>query len=96
AVALALRFKCPIFTSRDIIDRAGVIMEDKSDDEKNNENDIDILQSGEKHIGEKGSLSLSDLDELKEMLQQAVEEEDYERAAEIQVEISRRQRKRDT
>lgn len=96
AVALALRFKCPIFTSRDIIDRAGVIMEDKSDDEKNNENDIDILQSGETHIGEKGSLSLSDLDELKEMLQQAVEEEDYERAAEIQVEISRRQRKRDT
>ncbi|MEA1878880.1 MAG: bifunctional nuclease domain-containing protein, partial [Bacteroidota bacterium] len=94
AVALALRFKCPIFTSRDIIDRAGVIMEDKSDDEKNNENDIDILQSGETHIGEKGSLSLSDLDELKEMLQQAVEEEDYEKAAEIQVEISRRQRKR--
>lgn len=96
AVALALRFKCPIFTSRDIIDRAGVIMEDKSDDQEDNEKDAEILESGEKHIGEKGSLSLPDLDELKELLQQAVEEEDYEKAAEIQVEISRRQRKIDT
>lgn len=96
AVALALRFKCPIYTSRDIIDRAGVIMEDKGDDQKDREKDIDILGSGEKLIGEKGSLSLPGLDELKEMLQQAVEEEDYEKAAEIQGEISRRQKKIDT
>lgn len=96
AVALALRFKCPIYTSRDIIDRAGVIMEDKGDDQKDREKDIDILGSGEKLIGEKGSLSLPGLDELKEMLQQAVEEENYEKAAEIQGEISRRQKKIDT
>lgn len=96
AVALALRFKCPIYTSRDIIDRAGVIMEDKGDDQKDSEKDIDILESGKKLIVEKGSLSLPGLDELKEMLQQAVEEEDYEKAAEIQGEISRRQKKRDT
>jgi len=88
AVALALRFKCPIYTSRDIIDRAGVILEDQGEDQKDSENGV-VVEGFE----DKESLSSNSIEELKEMLKQAVETEDYEKASDIQEEISRRKGK---
>ncbi len=92
AVALALRFNCPIYTSREIIDRAGIIIDDNEkdlgDDPDNDDIGIDKMD-----IVDKASLYSHNLDELKEMLQQAVENENYERASEIQEEIGRRKEK---
>lgn len=93
AVALALRFKCPIYTSRDIIDRAGVIMDDQGDDNKVGEKGVDVIEGEADDMLDKGSLSVSSLDELKEMLQEAVDQEDYEKASDIQEEIGRRRKK---
>jgi bifunctional DNase/RNase len=82
AVALALRFKCPIFTSQEILDKAGIIMGDKSTDI------IDLKDdSPAKAVGFSGKSE----SELKEMLNEAVESEDYEKASKISDEIKRRE-----
>lgn len=83
AVALALRFKCPIYTSKEILDKAGIILDDQSENKNKNE-------EKEKNSGVMAGHSL---DELKDMLKEAVESEDYEKASDIQNEISRRKGK---
>ena len=87
AVALALRFGCPIYITEDIMDKAGIVI-------KGDEYDEEILSAGtgkpREDSGDRfGSLSLK---ELNEMLQEAVESEDYEKAAAIRDEIDRRER----
>jgi len=80
AVALALRFKCPIFTTKDIMDKAGIVLEDPPEE-------------GEKPIAESDdSISYADKSksELDELLSKAIDEENYEKAAEIQEEMRRR------
>ncbi len=83
AVALALRFKCPIYTSREIMDKAGIFIEEKDEENQEKKKDSPPL----------GSLSAFSLEELQELLKDAVEAEDYERASEIQDELSNRQNK---
>ena len=91
AVALALRFNCPIYTYESILDQAGIIL----DDDKS-KNPI-LIESKAKTtkvetvIPEKVS-SLSRLSEtaLNKRLEQALEKEDYELAAIIRDELNRR------
>lgn len=92
AVALALRFKCPIYTSNEVIEKAGIIIEfgkesDKpsSEDEKNSESKAPAKKSAKQ-----APFSKFDLSELEEMLQKAIRDEDYERASNIRDEINRR------
>ncbi|MDD4644945.1 MAG: bifunctional nuclease family protein [Bacteroidales bacterium] len=82
AVALALRFKCPIYTSESIIEKAGIILEDKADDEKDIEDKLDE---------DADSIELKSLSELEELLAQAIANEDYETASQIRDEMKRRQ-----
>ncbi len=102
AIALALRFKAPIFTYKNILDKAGIIL--KGEDEltnTNNEGDFkdedDILVDAlladteeEKAETQKNSLSGKSLQELNDLLDQAVANEDYEKAAYVRDEISKR------
>lgn len=81
AVALALRFKCPILTSPEILDKAGIIMEEKSKD---------IVDLPEEPVSSLSGLSEKKYEELKAMLGEAIESEDYEMASKIKDEISRR------
>ncbi|MCD6347385.1 MAG: bifunctional nuclease family protein [Bacteroidales bacterium] len=80
AVALALRFKCPIFTTKDILDKAGIVLEDPPEDREK-----PIVESDD-------STSYADKSksELNKLLSKAIDEEDYEKAAEIQEEMRRR------
>lgn len=80
AVALALRFKCPIYTTDEILDRAGIYLEEK-DDEK--ETEEEVVEEDEDY-GAKSML------ELEALLDQAVDNEDYETASKIRDEIKRR------
>lgn len=85
ALALAVRYECPIFTYEHIMDSAGV-----------------ILEEGEEEAGKEpkatepkgnvpgGSLSSYSLDALQKMLEDVLNEEDYEKAAKIRDEINRR------
>lgn len=80
ALALAVRFNCPVYTYEFILDSAGVILE--GDEEKK---EVVAHSSGRK----KGLESYS-VDTLNKMLDEAIEKEDYEKAAKIRDELSRR------
>ena len=94
AIALALRFKAPIFTYKDILDQAGIhlqttpVNQSDSDDQNgaieqlmNQEFDqSDILEDLSKHT----------LKQLKELLNKAITREDYETAARLRDELSKR------
>jgi bifunctional DNase/RNase len=95
AIALALRFKCPIYTTDEIVEKAGIVL----DFEKGTgleQTDIPEDQQPEP-VGGKAKkktitpdLSERSMDELKSLLADAVSKEDYERASEIRDEINRR------
>ncbi|MCD8414178.1 bifunctional nuclease family protein [Tenacibaculum dicentrarchi] len=95
AIALAVRFDAPIFTYENILDKAGVFL--KMDEELIIEEDLEsdeIAFSLEDEYDdddndEQGYSNLS-LPELNEQLNEAVANENYELAAEIRDEISKR------
>lgn len=94
AIALALRFNAPIFTYKNILDKAGIYLK-MNPEENPSENDEDILTPPEAFgITEedvKNTYSKLSLSELNDMLEQAVQDEDYEKAAKIRDEISKRE-----
>jgi len=98
AIALALRFGAPIFTYKTILDKAGIFLKFSSKDKDKDENDDsimvdEILQEGETVEIESGA---SDgyqeltIEELNKELDKAVANEDYEKAAKLRDEISKR------
>ncbi len=82
AVALAIRFKCPIYTTEQVMDQAGIVFEEEAQ-----------LGSTDKSSEETPSFPLRNLTltELEADLQQAIEDEDYEKASLIRDEIKRRE-----
>ena len=98
AIALALRFNAPIFTYKNILDKAGIYLKaNPLETDKESQEIDDVLSNPETFgLGEESNqsgetYSKHSLQELNELLDQAVEHEDYEKAAKIRDEISRRQ-----
>jgi hypothetical protein len=90
AIALATRFNAPIFTYENILDKAGIFLKAK-DESLTEEANIEV----EELIPEpKQDISFKDisLDELHKKLDEAVTNEDYELAAKLRDEISKRQK----
>lgn len=85
ALAMAVRFECPIYTYEFILDRAGVVLEDT--EEEGGEEESSTV--GRQEVAVK-RLSNYSVEELKQMLEEVLANEDYERAAEIRDEINRR------
>jgi bifunctional DNase/RNase len=98
AIALALRFNAPIFTYKNILDKAGIYLNNPSELENPNEDEDDGVLSTPETFGldsdgnepNQGYSKLS-LSELHSQLESAVQEEDYEKAARIRDEISKRE-----
>lgn len=90
AVALALRFDCPIYTTDEIMEKAGIILEF---DEANDENDDSEKEENENLSKKYTNYTEFSLEELNELLDAAITDEDYEKASEIRDEIKRRKRK---
>ncbi|MGA1977384.1 MAG: bifunctional nuclease family protein [Bacteroidales bacterium] len=87
AVAIALRFGCPIFIDDDILERAQLT---------NAPSDTELVSPGEdQNENELSSKyeSYSD-EELNNMIVEAVKTEDYERAASIRDELEKRKKKK--
>lgn len=80
AIALALRFKCPIYTNEDVLVKAGIYIDFE---EKAKEADTPPKPDTE-------SLDNRTIDELQELLEKAIAEEEYEFASELRDEIKRR------
>ncbi len=96
AIALAVRFKAPVFTYENILDEAGIQQHMQADKEllDTDDDDLDsddmfeeLINSGTEEENDYASLSL---EELNKMLKEAVVNENYELAASIRDEISRR------
>jgi bifunctional DNase/RNase len=83
ALALAVRFGCPIYTYENILENAGILMED----ENKRKTEIPVESAGTSTYRDLGKLSL---DELQKLLSEVLEHEDYIRAIEIRDEINKR------
>jgi len=96
AIALALRFNAPIFTYKNILDKAGIYMKTNLMDDENSPKEIDESFSNANTFGVEentvtgSEYSKNSLAELAELLENAVENEDYREAAKIRDEISKR------
>ena len=86
AIALAIRFSCPIFTYDEILSRAGIIV-NSFKDKKEKSLKLDGKQKNKEDLS---SLSLT---KLKKLLDLAIEQEDYEKASKIRDEINNRSNK---
>lgn len=89
AIALALRFKCPIYTTPEIIDRAGIILDFEQESAEFEESDASREVDIEEDISTT-NLSEMNIIDLNKVLDQAIKDEDYERASRIRDEINRR------
>lgn len=88
AVALALRFECPIFITEDILEKAGITV-NQSDAESTSTPEPDNV-----FPNESGKYSSYSDEELFKMIDDSVKTEDYERAASIRDEIEKRKKKK--
>ena len=85
AIALALRFACPIFTYEFIMSAAGLKVEEGEEDKEAAEK----VEKAEK--SEKKNIKQVPLEDLKSMLEEALSDEDYERASKLRDELKRRE-----
>ncbi|WP_295713152.1 bifunctional nuclease family protein [Mucilaginibacter sp.] len=88
AIAVAVRFDCPIFTYEFILSTAGIVIEGNDFVYLENINESQDDKSAGTSVGS-GFASLS-IDELKTKLQEALAEESYEKAAKIRDELNKR------
>jgi bifunctional DNase/RNase len=84
ALALAVRFGCPIYTYDHILESAGILMEDTG---KGKKSDIPVDEPTSVTREELNKMSL---DELQTLLNEVLEQEDYIRAIAIRDEINKR------
>lgn len=92
AIALAVRFNCPIYTYEFVLSTAGIVLDDENITEESLE-PTEVEESTTAEVEEKpkdrnfGALSM---DELNSSLDDAIAEENYELASKIRDEINRR------
>ena len=86
AVAMAVRFDAPIYTTQQVLNEAGILLELNLPSKE--------IES-EEEIAVEGNLSTLTNEDLKKLLDDAVKDEDFDAALEIQEEIKRRKKKID-
>ena len=93
AIALAIRYECPIYTFDRILDQTGFSLEAKEGPEGKSPKKASKEPIAEVNVSQPNLSSLS-LKELKERLERYLEDEEYEKAAQIRDEISKREEKK--
>lgn len=91
ALAMAVRFNCPIYTYEFILDAAGVILEEGDEEPEEGAAPAATTKKKKKKATSGNALSQYSDEDLATILNEVLEEEDYERAAEIRDEIKRRE-----
>ena len=87
AVAMAVRFDAPIYTTEQVLNEAGILLEI--------DNNNELPEPEETSESETSDLKKLSTEELQILLDDAVREEDYDTAMEIQEELKRRNKKID-
>ena len=88
AIALAVRFECPIYSYEFVLSSAGIIL----DDDENEENSTDLESGKEINLEEitQNPVERMTLKELNIKLKEAIKNEDYEAASKFRDEINKR------
>ena len=84
AIALAVRLGCEIYAYESVMQEAGIIMDDMEEEESASQDNLI------NNVQEEPDMDLLTLSELEELLQEAIDNEDYQKAAEIRDEIKGR------
>ncbi|MES1225192.1 MAG: bifunctional nuclease family protein [Bacteroidota bacterium] len=87
ALALAVRFGCPIYTYEHILESAGILMEDSSSKKKKT-----TVTTTTESTTPREDLNALSLEELNSLLAEVLEQEDYIRAIAIRDEINSRKK----
>ena len=84
ALALAVRFDCPVYTYEFILEQAGIVLEEETERE--------MEEAKNRRQEQQKSRSLEDLslEELERKLDEVLQAENYEQAAKIRDEMNRR------
>ncbi len=100
AIAIGLRFDVPIYSYETIMSEAGIVLNDDMDemDEDEDEDDEDKLEEATissskpepSFSGREDQIKNMSLDQLQAMLDDAIEKEDYEKAARVRDEMNKR------
>ena len=93
AIAIGLRFDSPIFTYETILAEAGIVLTDQEEEEKEKaeskpEPKAKVKKEGMRKGGE--DYKNYSVEKLNDLLKDAIDKEDYERAAKIRDELSKR------
>ncbi len=86
AVAMAVRFEAPIYTTEQVLSEAGILLELE---------EVNPQPETYEEVAAEGNLSSLAMADLQKMLDEAVKEEDFDAALAIQEEIKRRKKKID-
>lgn len=88
AVAMAVRFDAPIFTTAQVLNEAGILLEleEVAKEDENFSSEVEATED---------SLASLSMEELQKLLDDAVKDEDFDTALEIQEELKRRRKKID-
>jgi bifunctional DNase/RNase len=90
AIAMAVRFNCPIYTYDNILASAGVMLDETESIEEQKPKSLPKKGSGKKKRTEEGEYASLSTEELKESLMRAIDDEAYETASKIRDELNKR------
>ncbi|MBL7744960.1 MAG: bifunctional nuclease family protein [Chitinophagaceae bacterium] len=94
ALALAVRFGCPIYTYENILESAGILMEDTGSSGKKKKAKQEVVVEEQSSPTGNEDLKTMTLEELNTLLNDVLESEDYIRAIAIRDEINSRKKGR--
>ena len=89
SIALALRFGCPIYTTEEILEKAGIVLDIEEGAEAATPSEKEAPQKV-KHDSLLEGLKKLSIDELNALLEEAILNEDYEKASKIRDELNKR------
>ena len=90
AIAIGLRFGVPIYTVESVLSEAGIILSDLEEEEEESEESATVKSSAASSTSAKEPLHQTSVEDLNKMLNDALEKEDYEKAAKIRDELNKR------
>ncbi|CAN5795809.1 bifunctional nuclease family protein [soil metagenome] len=96
AIALAVRFNCPIFTFEFILSQAGIVLDDEKPEQTLAEETVagELTKDEEEELLAEATsgpdLHRKSVKDLEEMLAKALADENYERASRIRDELNKR------
>lgn len=87
ALALAVRFGCPIYTYEHILENAGILIDEQNNEKKQKIEAVGVQDNNETKTENLGSLNVEQLNKL---LEDVLENEDYIKAIAIRDELKKR------